>query len=248
MKNIGKNPEKDQLFAAQRENIAPFSFDQNVADVFPDMINRSVPGYQKIISTIPEIIASHLKNTSIIYDIGCSLGATSLAIAKRFNQSSIQIKALDYSEAMVERCKKNISAWNFNHHIEVIYADVTKVTIAPCDAIIMNFTLQFISPNLRQDVIDKLYSALNPGGILVVSEKLSFKDTLVNNKLIEIHHEFKRQNGYSDLEISQKRTALENVMITDNQDGHYARFKQAGFSHYASWYQNLNFASMFAIK
>lgn len=149
---------------------------------------------------------------------------------------------------MVERCKLHVNAYRSDTDVQIIEADIRNVDIENASVVVLNFTLQFLSPDDRQALLKKIYAGLKPGGILILSEKYNFADETANELLIDLHHDFKRANGYSELEISQKRSALENVMKPDSIDTHNARLKDIGFSSVAVWFQCFNFGSMFAIK
>ncbi|MEP1445773.1 MAG: carboxy-S-adenosyl-L-methionine synthase CmoA [Paraglaciecola sp.] len=238
---------KDTIYS-QPQQITEFCFDHSVAEVFPDMIQRSVPGYSTIIDTIGQICARYAQPQTNIYDLGCSLGAVSLAASKYIQRENCQILAIDNSQAMVQRCKLHVQSYKSATPINVICDDIQNIDLKNACCVVMNFTLQFIPPEQRLDIIQKIYSGLNSGGVLVLSEKLSHDTELGNDLLIDLHHEFKRRNGYSELEISQKRSALEDVMRTETFEQHKERLKQVGFSDVVRWFTCFNFASMVAIK
>ena len=238
---------KDAIYS-QPQQVERFSFDQSVAEVFPDMIQRSVPGYSTIVDAIGQLCGRYATANSQIYDLGCSLGAVSLAAGKYIKVKDCKIVAVDNSPAMVERCKLHVNAFKSDTPVEVICDDLQNITISNASSVVMNFTLQFIAPQLRGDIISAIYEGLNPGGILVISEKMSHSSVTGNELLIDLHHEFKRRNGYSDLEISQKREALEDVMLIDSFEDHRERLIAAGFSDVILWFKCFNFASMVAIK
>lgn len=234
---------------ASLNEIIDFDFDEKVAEVFPDMIQRSVPGYGTMISTIGILAAKYAQENSRCYDLGCSLGAVSLAMRQRIKQPGCTIVAVDNSEAMVERGRDLLSSdTSSNVLVEMLCADILDVTIEEASVVVLNFTLQFIPPDVRQSLITRIYQGLNPGGILILSEKVAFDDQLKQDFHSEAHHDFKRANGYSDLEISQKRTALERVMIPETIACHQQRLKTAGFAMSEVWFQCFNFTSMAAIK
>ncbi|MGL5109833.1 MAG: carboxy-S-adenosyl-L-methionine synthase CmoA [Vibrio ordalii] len=239
---------KDIIFSAPIDRIGDFTFDERVAEVFPDMIQRSVPGYSNIISAIGMLAERFVKPHSTIYDLGCSLGAATLSMRRHIRQEGCKIVAVDNSPAMVERCKLHINAYRSDTPVEVIEADIREIEIRDASVVVLNFTLQFLSPEDRLALLEKIYVGLRPGGILILSEKYIFEDETAHDLLIDLHHDFKRANGYSELEISQKRSAIENVMRPDSITTHKARFKHIGFSSYEVWFQCFNFGSMFAIK
>ncbi|MGF1724103.1 carboxy-S-adenosyl-L-methionine synthase CmoA [Photobacterium nomapromontoriensis] len=238
----------DNIFAAPIEKLGDFTFDARVAEVFPDMIQRSVPGYSNIISAIGMLAERFAKPHSKVYDLGCSLGAATLSMRRHINQEGCEIIAVDNSSAMVERCRLHIDAYRSDTPVQVIEADIRHIDIEDASVVVLNFTLQFLAPEDRQKLLKKIYAGLRPGGILILSEKYIFDDERAHELLIDLHHDFKRANGYSELEISQKRSAIENVMRPDSIDTHKQRFQSIGFSSSEVWFQCFNFGSMFAIK
>ncbi|MBD1575406.1 MULTISPECIES: carboxy-S-adenosyl-L-methionine synthase CmoA [Vibrio] len=240
--------QRDRIFSAPIEKMGDFTFDEKVAEVFPDMIQRSVPGYSNIISAIGMLAERFAKPSSNVYDLGCSLGAATLSMRRHINQENCQIIAVDNSPAMVERCKLHINAYRSDTPVTVVEADIRNMVIENASVVVLNFTLQFLTPDDRLTLLERIYDGLRPGGILILSEKYIFKNNEANELLIDLHHDFKRANGYSELEVSQKRSAIENVMKPDSIDTHKARFKSIGFSSYEVWFQCFNFGSMFAIK
>jgi tRNA (cmo5U34)-methyltransferase len=239
---------KDTIFSTPIEKIGDFTFDEAVAEVFPDMIQRSVPGYSNIITAIGMLAQRFVRADTQVYDLGCSRGAATLAVRRNIQQQNVNIIAVDNSSAMVERCRRHIEAYHGESAVEILCADIREIEIENASMVILNFTLQFLPPADRTLLLQKIYRGLNPGGVLVLSEKFRFDDTVVNELLTELHHDFKRANGYSELEVSQKRTALENVMRTDSIETHKVRLSQIGFSHVELWFQCFNFGSMIAIK
>ncbi|WP_373778289.1 carboxy-S-adenosyl-L-methionine synthase CmoA [Glaesserella sp.] len=239
---------KDMLFSAPIEKLGDFTFDESVAEVFPDMIQRSVPGYSNIITAIGMLAARFVTDNSNVYDLGCSRGAGILSIRRNVTAKGVRIIGVDNAEPMVKRCRRHLDAYHSEIPIEIICDDIRHTEIQNASMVVLNFTLQFLPPADRLALLTKIYRGLNPNGVLVLSEKFTFTDTKMNELLINLHHTFKRANGYSELEVSQKRTALENVMRTDSIDTHKARLQQAGFSQVELWFQCFNFGSMVAIK
>lgn len=272
MKNHLNN--KDSLFAKPLGEIGQFQFDQSVADVFPDMLRRSIPGYQAIISQSGLLAARHAQPHSNLYDLGCSLGATSLAMREAIVRTRTKhtdhaagcvIHGIDNSQAMISKAREIIDGQAsatvsktgeqtqrpLEHApvpVQLYCDDMQNHTMSNASVVAMNFTLQFIAPDDRDEMMQSIANSLLPGGVVIVSEKVAFEDQTLNQMHIDMYHDFKRSNGYSDLEISQKRTALENVLIPDTLDRHAQRFKSAGLTSSSVWFQCFNFASMIAIK
>ncbi|MGV6806459.1 MAG: carboxy-S-adenosyl-L-methionine synthase CmoA [bacterium] len=242
------NGQTDRLFSNPLGDVAGFRFDKSVVDVFPDMIKRSVPGYETIIAMTGTLAGLYAQSNSRCYDLGCSLGASSLAMKAELSGRNCTIVAIDNSPAMIQRCSQLLDTDSDDPAIELIEAAIEDVDIEDASVVVLNFTLQFIAPEKRSALLHKISAGLRPGGILILSEKVAFAHRTHHNLMIELHHNFKRANGYSDLEISQKRTALEDVLIPETLDTHKHRLLDAGFSSIDVWFQCFNFASMLAIK
>ncbi len=238
----------DNIFATPLEQMVDFRFDERVVDVFPDMIQRSVPGYGTLISNIGILAARYAQAGSNCYDLGCSLGAVTLSMRQRIKVENCQIIAVDNSAAMIERAQKIIAADNNRVPVSLCCEDINQFSVENASVVVMNFTLQFIAPMLRDALIQHIYQGMKPGGVLILSEKLAFESVEQQAFFTEAHHDFKRANGYSDLEISQKRSALENVLIPETLAVHQQRLANAGFSSSECWFQCFNFASIIAFK
>ncbi len=244
--------EVDTLFATPLAQISEFAFDHDVVRVFPDMIKRSVPGYPTIIETIGLIAGQYAKPDSLIYDLGCSLGAATQSMRRHVRSPGCRIIAVDNSAPMIERCQEYLSAQDAMVEeltpAEVVLADITNLALQPCSVVVLNFTLQFVAPQRRLELLTAVHRALLPGGLLILSEKLAFADPHAQSSLEAMHYAFKRANGYSDLEIAQKRSAIEKMMLPDTLETHQERLTMAGFRHSHMWFQSLNFSSMMAHK
>lgn len=238
----------DNLYATPMGKVEDFSFDESVVDVFPDMIQRSVPGYTSIVHTIGEVAGKVVTPQSRIYDIGCSLGAATLSAARATKNIPCEIIGIDSSQAMVERCQRMVQGFTLPNPVEILCQNAQDTTFENASLVIMNFTLQFIPPEDRLTLLSRIYDGLNPGGVLVLSEKIKHPSTTGNEWLIDLHHQFKRDNGYSELEVAQKRASLEKVMLTDTFATHEERLKTAGFSDVVMWFKCYNFTSMLAVK
>lgn len=249
--------EHDTLFTTPLDKAARFSFDEQVVACFPDMIRRSVPGYGQVLAMLPIFAKRHCgyqqhtndgRRVSRVYDLGCSLGAASMALAGEFAPTDLQIKAVDVSPAMTEEAKTLLETHYPEHDIEVMTADIRTLQLEPCDMVILNLTLQFLPADDRRALLDKIHAALGEGGILVLTEKTHDFDEQQDAWLVERYYDFKRANGYSELEISGKRNALENVLITDTLEAHHERLAAVGFARHTTWFRFLNFVSIVAFK
>lgn len=239
---------KDTLYSTPHPNVADFRFDEQVAQVFPDMIKRSVPGYSHIIAMIGILADHYAQPNTNLYDLGCSLGAASLAMRHRVTAPGVRILAVDNSQEMLDRARDFLDTEDLPIPVETHCTDITEIILDRASFVVLNFTLQFIAPDHRWDTLARLHKHMLPGSALLLSEKLRFDDEQQECLLSEHHHDFKRANGYSDLEISQKRQAIENVLLPETAQTHIERLYAVGFRQVSQWFQSFNFASFIAIK
>jgi len=239
--------ETDTLFSQPLGEVPGFKFDERVVSAFPDMIQRSVPGYQSIIAMTGLLAARYSKPDSNTYDLGCSLGASTLSIASRI-PTSCKLIAVDNSNAMITKFASLLKGQPEEAHIQLLENDIRNMAFTNASFLAMNFTLQFVPLQDRSALIKKIADSLQPGGALLVSEKIEVEDTEMNAAFIEAHHEFKKKQGYSELEIAQKRQAIEHVLVPETIKAHQKRFAESGFKTSAIWFQCLNFCSFIALK
>ncbi|MAX56432.1 MAG: carboxy-S-adenosyl-L-methionine synthase CmoA [Alcanivoracaceae bacterium] len=240
--------QQDRIYATAHDQVARFSFDETVVKVFPDMIRRSVPGYPTMIDMIGVLAARYAQAGTCLYDLGSSLGAATTAMAALTREVGVPIVAVDNSPAMIEQAGVLLREAGLAERVTLTEADVASLSFDPCSMAVLNFTLQFIPLAQRDDLIRRLAEATVPGGILVLSEKIRFEEAEEDAQQIELHHAFKRNNGYSELEISQKRNALENVLIPETLAAHEARLRQAGYRQIHVWFRCFNFMSLLAVR
>jgi len=191
----------------------------------------------------------YCQEQSRIYDLGCSLGGATLAAVDRVKCQDFSTIAIDNSAAMIGRLEtklKNLP--RFASNIECRCENLLDSKIANASVVVMNFTLQFIPLDQRVSLLSKIYAGMQPGGVLIISEKITFPDEKLNQLFIQMYHSFKENMGYSKLEISQKRAALEKVLLPETLDMHRDRLKKIGFQSIDVWFQCFNFASMVAFK
>lgn len=245
---MSQHPPRDQLYAQPQQEVGDFRFDETVAAIFPDMINRSVPGYATVVSVIGVIAAEYARPGTRIYDLGCSLGAATLSMIRQVEISDIEFIGIDNSQAMLDRCQEYLARDGHEGRVSLICSDLQDVPIENASVVVLNFTLQFVPREQRDEILRRIYEGLAPGGVLILSEKICFEDAGTDESMIKLHHDFKRLHGYSELEISQKRQALENVLLPESHQMHIDRLHKAGFSSVETWFQCLNFTSLLAHK
>ena len=265
----------DRIYRGSQSHLVDFAFDSAVAEVFPDMIRRSVPAYETVVPLTGLLAARHLAGARlhdadrsgsapgradtqpapghdpvaagstrerVVFDLGCSLGATTLALLREIGDRACRIVAVDNSQAMLERARALVK----DSRVEFRLQDMRATDVSGADVILMNYVLQFLAPGDRQGLIDRLREQMAPGGLLLLSEKIRFSETGDQAFFDAAHLAFKKANGYSDLEVSGKRSALENVMIVDSEPTHLQRLRAAGFAPVRTWFRCLNWASFMA--
>jgi tRNA (cmo5U34)-methyltransferase len=239
---------QDTLFAKSRATTSGFRFDEQVVKVFPDMIARSVPGYELIVPMIGMLARRYAQPDSKIYDLGCSLGAASLAMSLAVRASGTEIIAVDNSEAMVRRCSQLVDENQGPVPVAVRLENMLDTPIENASVVVLNFTLQFLDRDQRQALINRIAAGMRAGGALIISEKICFEDGQEQADQTAWHQDFKRTQGYSELEIAQKRNALEDVLRPETEASHFKRIQQAGLSRPRRWFQCFSFASYIAFR
>ena len=239
---------KDEIYKHPINNIEDFTFDQTVSEAFDDMVDRSVPGYRTLIANIGPIASHFYRNETHCYDLGCSHGAAALSVFQHCKNKSLQIHAIDNSPAMIEKCEALINQARASDNIKTYIADICDVPITNASVVILNLTLQFLPINMREKLLTNIYNGMIDGGACILTEKIIFQNDKHETLYQDLHTKFKSANHYSELEISQKRKALENVLIRETLDAHQQRLKSIGFSHISVWFQCINFISILAIK
>lgn len=238
----------DDIYTTTDAESGSFEFSESVAEVFPDMLKRSIPGYGASIQAIGTLASRYVQPGTRCFDLGCSLGAATVAMQRNIAHPGCKIIAVDTAPAMVDKCQDLVAIEKGPAQVSVIQTDVREVDISNASMIVMNYTLQFLPVAERQSMMNRIYKGMLPGGILVLSEKVVDEDAETEELLVHLHQEFKRRNAYSDLEISRKRTALENVLVPDTESEHLRRLDEAGFEHAGVWLRYFNFLSIVAIR
>lgn len=234
----------DNLYSDKDRKLVDFAFDDTVVSVFPDMIRRSVPGYELVIPMTGLLAANHLPDNGLAFDLGCSLGATTLSILHQLSDRDATIVAVDNSPAMLDEARNLIP----DNRVDWRLDDLQNIDFSGADVVVMNYTLQFVPLEQRQALMNTIAAGIKPEGVLIVSEKLRFSDPARDDYYRRVHERFKMANGYSEMEVAGKRTALENVMVPETEEAHIERFQKAGFNHVETWYRCLNWASFLVRK
>jgi len=234
---------KDKLF--KKPITKQFEFDEDVASVFDDMLSRSVPHYEDMLNLTTSFALKYTKERSTVYDLGCSTATTLINIGKH-TEHSLNLIGIDTSNAMLKRALQKSKAYGID--IQFIEDDIFNVDFALSNVIISNYTLQFIRPLQREKLIQKIYDSLEVGSIFIFSEKVITDNKILNKQFIDEYYSFKKTQGYSEFEISQKREALENVLIPYSYEENKKMILDAGFTHFDCIFKWVNFATFIAVK
>ncbi|MEO1928674.1 MAG: carboxy-S-adenosyl-L-methionine synthase CmoA [Nautiliaceae bacterium] len=222
-----------------------FEFDEEVASVFDDMLNRSVPFYKENLNLQIDILKNFLNPNDKVVDLGSSTGTFLIELAKKFT-SELKLIGIDNSPAMIKRAKNKAKAFGVN--IKFIEDDFLNYDFSNSKAVIANYTIQFIRPLKREKLIKKIFNSLTSDGIFLMSEKLITENKKLNKIMIDIYYEYKKKMGYSEFEIAQKREALENVLIPYTMNENIEMLKNAGFMEIEVIFRWNNFATFIAFK
>lgn len=234
---------KDKVFT--KEISKKFEFDEAVASVFDDMLSRSVPFYDVVQKLIIDIILTHQEDNKKVLDLGVSTAKLLLELKNKMS-SNMVLKGIDNSQAMLTRAENKCKA--FGADIELELADMLSYKYNNEDIIIANYTLQFIRPIQRLELVKKIYDGMNDESIFIFSEKVVFNNKKLDKDLIDIYYEYKKEQGYSEYEISQKREALENILIPFTIEENIKMCIDAGFSSIDTIFQWGNFVTFIARK
>jgi len=222
-----------------------FEFDAEVAAVFDDMLQRSVPFYKESQKITEFFALKQLENGGLLYDLGCSTASLLLQIHRHI-KSDCTLIGLDNSPAMLEQAKKKCEAYGVN--IEVLHADILEYDYQSAEVFISNYTLQFIRPLVREELVKKIAKSLKSEGVFIFSEKVISHHSKLNKDLIECYYDFKKEQGYSEYEIMQKREALENVLVPYSEEENIKMALNNGFSHCEVVFRWANFATFIAVR
>jgi len=239
---------KDELFRGENRRIEDFNFGEKTAEVFDDMLERSVPFYAEVQRMIGEITADFAIPGTNLYDLGCSTGTTFVQIDALIPKG-VSFVGVDSSESMLLRAKEKLAERGVTRPCELICADLNKgVNVVNASVVVMNLALQFVRPLYRTRVVQTIASGINPGGCLILVEKVLSPDSTINRLFIKYYYDMKKRSGYSALEIAQKREALENVLIPYHYFENKDLLLECGFRHCEAFFRWYNFCGMLAVK
>ncbi|MBL4903012.1 carboxy-S-adenosyl-L-methionine synthase CmoA [Desulfocapsa sp. AH-315-G09] len=242
-----KQNNRDSLFDVEQIS-EDFIFNERVAQVFDDMLDRSIPFYREVIHSIARILDTTLEDNSQIVDLGCATGTTLLQLSSLLEKRDFQYTGIDNSSAMLDKAQLKAELFSKQECLKFIQGDIMNMEQPCASAFILNYTLQFIRPINREKLLKQIYTNLAPDGICILSEKIISHHPNLNRKYIDMYHTFKKERGYSELEIAKKREALENILIPCSLEENKAMLQSAGFVEVEPFFQWFNFVSFIAVK
>ncbi len=222
-----------------------WSFDKNVPKNFDQHISKSVPLYHQMHWLCEQISDFYIKEDSVIYDIGSSTGSLLSKIASRHKlKKNTKYFGLDVVKKMITYANKH----NTHKQIKYLNKDIINFKLKRSDFIICFYTLQFIHPKHRQNVVNKLFKSLNWGGALFIVEKVRSYDARTQDQMTTIYEEFKLFNGFNEKEISAKKKSLKGVLEPFSSNANIQMFKRAGFKDISTIAKFISFEGFLAIK
>ncbi|WP_087001544.1 carboxy-S-adenosyl-L-methionine synthase CmoA [Rhizobium sullae] len=245
---ILQSEKRDEVFSEHDQPVGDFAFNAKVADVFDDMVSRSVPHYEEMQRMVCELAQDFARPNTNLYDIGCST-ATTLLTLDPILDPRVKFVGIDNAPDMLEKARQKVACKSAQRPIDLVTADLHEgLYMENASVVTMLLTLQFIRPLYRERVMKMIYSGLNDQGCLLLIEKLTSEDTTFNRLFIQHYYDFKRRNGYSDIEIAKKREALENVLIPYRLEENVLLLKETGFRHVEVFFRWYNFCGIVAVK
>ncbi len=239
---------KDDIYAERKPSLAPFEFNEGVVRVFDDMIHRSVPCYEEILRRQAQLAARYYRPDSRIYDLGCSIGNFALRLCEEMQAEDFAMVAVDNSPPMLQTFEERLANLPGKRDIRLVCDDICAAELDNASVVVINLTLQFLPVEIRENLLRKIFNALLPGGVLLLTEKVVHEDSELSTLEQEFHYRFKKEMGYSELEISQKREALEQVLIPESLEQHQRRLRRVGFRQLDLWFKWFNFAALLCRK
>ncbi len=237
---------QDNLYARPQGKVPPFEFNEQVVRVFDDMIGRSVPLYRETVRRQAQLAARFYQPGTSIYDLGCSNGNLGLTLCAEMGGREFAMVAVDSSQPMLDTYRRRLAGKPGAKHISLRQEDIRRTPLERASVVVVNLTLQFLPRDDRETLVRRIFEALEPGGILLLCEKVIHEQEELTELQREFYYRFKKENGYSELEISQKRDALENVLVPETLETHQRRLRQAGFAQIDVWLKWFNFAALLA--
>jgi tRNA (cmo5U34)-methyltransferase len=239
---------KDEVYRENQGTIADFTFGEKVASVFDDMLERSVPFYAEMQRMIAEFATDFATPGSNVYDLGCSTGTTILNLAPHCGRD-VKFVGVDNSDEMLKKCSMKLEEHKFQGKHELVCADLNEgVQVENASMVLMVLTLQFVRPLHRDRLIRQVYEGMNENACLILVEKFLGEDSIFNRLFIKYYYDMKKRNGYSEMEIAQKREALENILIPYKPLENREMLLRAGFRYTDTFFKWYNFGGMIAVK
>lgn len=221
-----------------------WEFDDEVTNVFGDMLSRSIPNYDTMRELCFMVGRNFVSANGIVSDIGCSNGLASDKFIKAFPNATFVLS--DVSEPMLDACRERYAN---NKNVSVVRYDLRNgVPTKGNDLVIASLTLQFTPIEYRWNILQSIYDSLNDGGALILVEKILGSNARIDNILVNEYYNIKRENGYSEELIQNKRRSLEGVLVPLTAEFNEHLLTMCGFQQVDCFWRCLNFCAWVAIK
>lgn len=224
-----------------------WKFTQEVADVFENMLERSIPELDGMRDVVTRLACKFaLPNTQVI-DLGCSAGGSLIPIIREKGRTVSYI-GVENSVPMIEKAEELIGALNVDYLLQNMDLRSQFPQADNCSVILSVLTLQFIPMEHRQSLLHRVISSLNSGGAFVLVEKVLGNDHFLNDLMTTLYQQMKRDNGYSEVQIAEKKRSLENALVPVSARSNEELLRSAGFKHVECIWRNLQFVGWIAVK
>lgn len=240
--------QKDEKFKTPLDMVQDFDFGSETARVFDDMLDRSVPFYGEVQRMLGEIARDFAVPHSNIYDLGCSTGTTLRQLDAAID-TPVSLIGIDASPEMLTRAKEKFASSPPKHPVNLIEANLEdELPIENASVVVLNLTLQFVRPIYRDRLLASIARGTRTGGCLILVEKVLSEHSALNRLFIKNYYDFKRRNGYSEMEIAQKREALENILVPYHESENKELLSRNGFTAVDAFFRWYNFSGLIALR
>jgi tRNA (cmo5U34)-methyltransferase len=215
------------------------------------MVSRSVPFYDELQTMLADLAVQFVPDQDgRVCDLGCSTGTTlDLILSSPSCPPGTHGFGVDNAPAMLDQAREKLALHVSANRVTLLQADLdSALELPPMNVVLMNWTLQFVRPIHREGLLQRIYSALRPGGVLLMAEKVLVEDSLLNRLYIELYYRYKARQGYTAEEIQRKRESLENVLVPYRVEENVELLKRCGFSTVDTCFRWFNWAAFVAIR
>lgn len=227
---------------------AAWTFGADTPKNFDSHVRRSVPFYEEGHGLVVQLSDFFVKRDSVCYELGSATGALTKKLAERHSKS-VKWVGLDSEAAMVAQAKTSLDASDKKPgNVQFLNEDINLFPYEPSDFMVSYYTVQFVPPRLRQELLNRVYQSLNWGGAFVLFEKVRGADARFQDILTNLYTDYKLQQGYEPQEIIAKSRSLKGVLEPFSTQGNIDLLKRAGFADIMTIFKYVCFEGFLCIK